>query len=60
MAFVTILHLQASADAALSCEPGRPVTRGGNGYVCKKSNNGYFAGRTNFYGKVLLQLEVII
>ncbi len=28
MAFVTELHLQASADAALSCKTGRPVTRG--------------------------------
>ncbi len=28
MAFVTTLHLQASADVALSCKPGRPVTRG--------------------------------
>ncbi len=31
MAFVTMLHLQASADVALSCKPGRPVTRGGHG-----------------------------
>ncbi len=31
MAFVTTLHLQASADAALSCKPGRSVTRGGHG-----------------------------
>ncbi len=31
MAFVTTLHLQASADAALSCKPGSPVTRGGHG-----------------------------
>ncbi len=31
MGFVTTLHLQASADAALSCEPGMPVTRGGHG-----------------------------
>ncbi len=30
MAFVTMLHLQASADAALSCKPGRPVPRGGH------------------------------
>ncbi len=30
MAFVTTLHLQTSADAALSCKPGRPVTRGGH------------------------------
>ncbi len=29
MAFVTTFHLQASADAALSCKPGQPVTRGG-------------------------------
>ncbi len=28
MAFVTTLHLQTSADATLSCKPGRPVTRG--------------------------------
>ncbi len=28
MASVTIFHLQASADAGLSCKPGRPVTRG--------------------------------
>ncbi len=28
MAFVTRLHLQASADAALSCKPERPVFRG--------------------------------
>ncbi len=32
MAFVTTLHLQASADAALSCKPGRPVTRRGCGH----------------------------
>ncbi len=31
MAFVTTLHLQASADAALSCKPGRPVTIRGHG-----------------------------
>ncbi len=30
IAFVTTLHLQASADAALSCKPGRLVTRGGH------------------------------
>ncbi len=30
MAFVTTLHLQASDDAALSCKPMRPVTRGGH------------------------------
>ncbi len=30
MAFVTTLHLQVSADAALSCKPGRPVTKGGH------------------------------
>ncbi len=30
MAFVTTLHLQASADAELSCKPVRPVTRGGH------------------------------
>ncbi len=35
MAFVTMLHLQASADAALSCKPGRPVSRGGHGYSQK-------------------------
>ncbi len=31
MAFVTTLHLQASADVALSCKPEKPVTRGGHG-----------------------------
>ncbi len=31
MAFVTTLHLQASSDAALSCKPVRPVTKGGHG-----------------------------
>ncbi len=31
MAFVITLHLQASADAALSCNPVRPVTRGAHG-----------------------------
>ncbi len=30
MAFVTALHLQASADAAFSCKPLWPVTRGGH------------------------------
>ncbi len=29
MAFITTLHLQASADAAMSCKPVQPVTRGG-------------------------------
>ncbi len=35
MAFVTTLqlHLQASADAAFSCKPRRPVTKGGHGLV---------------------------
>ncbi len=31
MAFVTTVHLQASADAALYCKPGRLATRGGPG-----------------------------
>ncbi len=35
MAFVTTLHLQASADAALSCKPVQPVTRGG----CESGQN---------------------
>ncbi len=35
MTFLTTLHLQASADVALSCERVRPVIRGGrdNGLV---------------------------
>ncbi len=33
MAFVTTLHLQASAAAALSCKPMLPVTRGGHGHT---------------------------
>ncbi len=33
MVFVITLHLQASVDAALSCSPGRPVTRGGCGKI---------------------------
>ncbi len=33
MSFVTTLHLQASADAALSCKPVQPVTTGGRGYT---------------------------
>ncbi len=28
MAFVIMFHLQASADAALSCKPVWPVTKG--------------------------------
>ncbi len=36
MAFVTTHHLQASADAALSCKPGRLVTRDGHDYSQKK------------------------
>ncbi len=48
MAFVTTLHLQASADAAFSCKPVWPVTRGGCGlrsgvpmgiHVAKKKNH---------------------
>ncbi len=33
MAIVTTLHLQALANAVVSCKPGRPVTRGGHGNV---------------------------
>ncbi len=33
MGFVTTLHLQASADAALSCKPVRPVSRGGHVFI---------------------------
>ncbi len=32
MAFVTTLHLQASADTALSCKPVQPVTKGARAF----------------------------
>ncbi len=46
MTFVTTLHLQASADAVSSGQPGRPVSRGGNGrrYLATKMNITFFMG----------------
>ncbi len=41
MAFVTTLHLQASADAALSCKPVRPITRGGHGMAHLHDHDSY-------------------
>ncbi len=59
MAFITTFHLQASADAALSCKPERPVARGGHGFsiffsftLVRKINFFTLVHKINFFALV--------